>query len=576
MNRPMAMIGFSFFITLIAVGLLGYIVAFWAFAVLAAVLVIALIIRRCRLSTKFIALMTSVIVACAFFCTYTSLVYKRVIAYSGKTLSLTLEITDIEGEQNGTYRYTARVVGSEHKELNGAKIGLLSSMPITADVCDYVTATITPDIAGSSLLSSQLYHKSSGIFLKAHILEAYEVEKNPDKSVGYYFYSVRRAISEIISANLAEDSAGVVSSIFLGDTSGLDYKDSMNFRDIGISHIFCVSGLHVTLVSAIIYRFLSSVIERKRLLYGVTILAVWSFVAVTGFSYSSIRSGVMLSICYLGRMIWRDSDSLNSLGCAALVVCLINPYSATNISFLYSFFATLAMLIMPRPQIRVRSRALRSVIDTAVMSVNVALMTLPIQIFFFGTATLISPLSNCLIFFVVPTLMCCTMLAVILSLFTSILSAGFFLVCSVIAKYLLMISRFVSDFPYTTISADEGFIKPFIIIVVVSAAVLSYMKVGRRRIAVAAAAYCVMLIAGTLCYGLVFKPVMTVNVVDSGSATSVVVTQGDSAVVIGCGGRNYTANDVASLLKQKSMGEIDLLLLPSKKRADIVNLDGLS
>jgi len=579
LNRPMAVIGFSFFFTLIAVGLLGYRVAFCVFLLSAIALLVAVLIFRRRLPTLFLAVMLSTIVACAFFCTYTNLVYKRVVNYAGKPIKVTLEITDIEGENYGSYCYEARIVKTEYKALRGIKVGISTSMPIDVGVCDLVSVEAAFDIAGSDERSSQLYYKSSGIFLKTHILsESYEIEKNPDKSLGFYFYSIKQAISDIVSANLSEDSAGVVNSIFLGDKNGLDYKDDINFRSIGVSHIFCVSGLHVTLISAFIYKILSALIERKRILYAVTILAVWFFVAVTGFSYSSIRSGVMLSVYYLGCMLSRQSDSLNSLGFAALVVCLLNPFSATNISFLYSFFATLGILVMPKPTFikRMRLKALRSVAETAVMSVGVSVFTLPIQIFFFDSATIISPISNCLIFFAIPLLMSCTIIAVVLSLFTSVLSTLFFLICSVIAKYLLFVSGVVAEFPYTTVDASAGFVRFFVITVGVSLLCVVYLKADKKVMKTLFLVSSVMLVSGVLCYNIFFRPVVTVEIIDSGAATSVVVTKGRKAVVVGCGGKAYTAGEIVESLTGKAIGDIDLLLLPSHNRCDVVNLERLT
>lgn len=577
MNRPMAVIGFSFFFTLIAVGLLGYFVAFYSFLGLSAVLLIAAVILRHRLRTAFLAAMLSALVACAFFCVYTNLVYDRVTSYAGKRLKVTLEITDIVGEDYGVYYYEAEVVKSEQRGLQGAKIRISASAPLEVDMCDFVIVDTEFEAAGGNSVSAHLYYKSCGIFLKTHISDGYEIEKNPDKSLGFYFYSIKQSISDIISANLSEDSAGVVNSIFLGDKNGLNYKDNVNFRYIGISHIFCVSGLHVTLVSSLVYKFLSGLIKKKRILYGATIFTVWFFVAITGFSYSSIRSGVMLSIYYLGCMMGRESNSLNSLGFAALVICLLNPFSATNISFLYSFFATLGMLAVPKMKFikKVRFKALRSVIETAVMSVGVAAFTLPIQIFFFGTATLISPLANCLIFFVMPLLMGCTVIAVILSLFTSVLSSLFFLICSLIAKYLLFVSDAVVNLPYTTVDASMEFVRIFVIIAVIGLLVIVYLNLGKNAVKSFSLVCAVMLLSGVSCYGMIFKPVMTAEIIDSGAATSVVVTQGRSAVVVGCGGKSYTASEISNCLQQKTIGEIDLLILPSCDSSDVVGLDRL-
>lgn len=576
LNKPMAATGFSLFFTLIIVGLLGYTVSFWLCISLAVLLLLAVVIMRRKVPALFVAIVCSAMIACAFFCLYTQLVYNRAISYSGATLNLKFEITDIEGEDDGTYHYRAKITDADQKALVGTKVRLSSSSSLEAQVSDFVSTNVELSLAGSDSKSSVLYYKSSGVFLSAKISDDYTVEKNPNKSLGFYLFGIKNGISQIISSNLNEETAAVVNSIFLGDTSELGYKDSMKYRNIGISHIFCVSGLHVTLVSMAIYKFLSAIAQRKSVLYGATIAALWFFVAITGFSPSSIRSAVMLSIYYIGCLLGRDANSLNSLGVAAAVVCLLNPFSATNISFLYSFFATFGMLVMPQPKLsRIKSRLLRPIIQTAIMSVNVMIFTLPIQIFFFGTATIISPLANCLIFFAIPPLMSCTIIAIILSLFTSVLSSAFFLACAVIAKYLIFVSNWVIKLPYTTLDASMDFVKVLVVLIAVVLLAVWYLRLNKRAVITSATVCGVLLLSGVVCYNMLASPVMTVTVIDSGGATSVVITQGGYSVVVGCGGNDYTATKLSYELNGGGGAKNTLMLLPSNENRDVVNLDGL-
>ena len=577
MNRPMAVMGFSLFFTLIAVGLLGYLIAFWTFVVLAAVFLVAAAIFRRGLSTRFIAVMMSAIIACAMFCTYTKLVYNRAVRYAGSEQTLTFRLIDFEGDNDGTHYYKARIVMSERKSLVGADVRISSPTRFDAQVDDFISASVTLNISGSDVKTSHIYYKSSGIFLKAYIFDGYTIEKNPDKSLRYYFFNIKEAISQILSANLNEESAAVVKGIFLGDTCELDSRNTTNFRNVGISHIFCVSGLHVSLISATIYKFLSVLIKRRRILYGATLFAIWFFVAITGFSYSSIRSGVMLSIFYIGRLIGRDGDSLNSLGVAVIVLCILNPFSATNISLLYSFFATLGMLILPKPRLRkIKSKILLAFAETAVMSVNVMALTLPIQIFCFGTATIISPLANCLVFFVIPPLMGCTIIAIILSLFTSVMSSLFFCVCAVISKYLVYVSDLIAEIPFATIDASMLFIRRLVMVAVMVFIGIAYLGLGKKVRRCAVVACLAIFLGSVVCYNVFFSPVMTATVIDSGCATSVVVTQGRNTVVVGCGGSDYTADEISYVLKNKTINTIDLLLLPGKEKTEAFNIDGLS
>ena len=569
----MAMIGFSLFFTLIAVGLLGYRVAFIIFFVLAALVAVLLIIRRARTSRAMLAMLLSAMIACAGFCAYTSLIYDRVTSYVGQNVDVTLEVTEVEGKSGDNYYYVTRIVSAPYKPLIGARVRLSSAAPVEAQVCDRISTYATLRNANYGNL------KYNEIFLSARIVYSYDVEKNPDKSLRFYFYEIRQGISQLISANLDEESAAVVNSIFLGETSELDYRANMNFRNIGISHIFCVSGLHVSLISAAFYGVLSRALGRRKIVYLLTILTVWGFVGITGFSYSSIRAGVMLSVCYLGKIISRKSDSLNSLGLAAVVVCVLNPYSATNVAVLYSFFSTLGIILVTRTEfarklLDRKSEIVRMIIETVLLSLGAMMLSLPVQIIFFDSATIISPLANLLVFIVIAPLMWCVIIAVVLSLFTSVLSELFFLICSLIAKYLIWIADLLSSIPYATVDVSMTFVKIMLFIVIAVLVIVNYLRLGRRGNVAAIISCSMIVVSAVLCYNIFYRPDVRVTVIDSG-ATSVVVTSGRTSVVVGCGGSKHTAGKIDTALRRSGIDEIDLLVLPSRDNSSSFNVSGL-
>ena len=64
-------------------------------------------------------------------------------------------------------------------------------------------------------------------------------------------------------------------ALFLGEIGGIDQTTLKNMRFAGISHILCVSGLHLSLVSAIFFitsrfynpRYTREVVRKIRLIY---------------------------------------------------------------------------------------------------------------------------------------------------------------------------------------------------------------------------------------------------------------------------------------------------------------------
>ena len=51
------------------------------------------------------------------------------------------------------------------------------------------------------------------------------------------------------------------------------------------------------------------------------------FMALVGFSPSVVRAGVTMLLFYAAKWMGEKEDSLTSLGFAALLLCLFNPYT---------------------------------------------------------------------------------------------------------------------------------------------------------------------------------------------------------------------------------------------------------
>ena len=68
------------------------------------------------------------------------------------------------------------------------------------------------------------------------------------------------------------------------------------------------------------------------------------FMALVGFSPSVVRAGVTMLLFYAAKWMGEKEDSLTSLGFAALLLCLFNPYAASDVGLLLSFLMQLGVL----------------------------------------------------------------------------------------------------------------------------------------------------------------------------------------------------------------------------------------
>jgi competence protein ComEC len=96
------------------------------------------------------------------------------------------------------------------------------------------------------------YHRGNGILLLCYPeseLNILQTEQIPAK---YYPAVLRRTLLAYIDGAFPADTACFAKALLLGEKSDLPYEISTAFKISGISHIIAVSGLHVSILFAIV------------------------------------------------------------------------------------------------------------------------------------------------------------------------------------------------------------------------------------------------------------------------------------------------------------------------------------
>lgn len=125
-----------------------------------------------------------------------------------------------------------------------------------------------------------------------------------------------------------------------------DKAESLQLRRSGLAHLFAVSGLHVGLIyvfSDILVSFFTYRSLFRRLINCSIALL---FALSTGPTASALRAALMLIVWNIFKIVDYPVESLNVLGFVGTVNLLIEPYSILSPSFLMSYSATSAILIV--------------------------------------------------------------------------------------------------------------------------------------------------------------------------------------------------------------------------------------
>lgn len=173
--------------------------------------------------------------------------------------------------------------------------------------------------------------------------------------------------------------AGMAEALTLGWRGDLDKELQTQFREAGIMHLLCVSGLHVGLIAAMVGWLMIGVGKerRGRIIKGsVQLLAVWGFALLSGMAPATMRAGLMFSLFIVSRMLARRTDSLNLLAAAAIVMLTVQPMLLLDTGWQLSFSAVAGILLM-RPVISIHHNILW---ESTIVCFAATLATLPVTL----------------------------------------------------------------------------------------------------------------------------------------------------------------------------------------------------
>lgn len=140
----------------------------------------------------------------------------------------------------------------------------------------------------------------------------------------------------------------LIAAFLLGDTEDLAPQELDAFRDMGLMHLFAVSGLNIALLFAILYlpfRFAGIPSVGAALGYAVAT----AFLLLLDFPVPLLRAWLFMTIGLGMRLLDRRLPSWALLFLTAIIVEVLFPLSTFSMSFILSFGITAAILIFYEP-----------------------------------------------------------------------------------------------------------------------------------------------------------------------------------------------------------------------------------
>lgn len=179
-------------------------------------------------------------------------------------------------------------------------------------------------------------------------------------------------------------------TFILGNTSLLEQDSKKSFQNNGISHLFAVSGMHITLISTLLMYLLKKITKNHDISYIITIFILLFYTFITNFSSSILRAFLLFLLIYINKKFKFNLKTIEIIMLILLILLMYNPFYIYSIGFKFTFIISIILILFSK-KINNFKNYFSKLLMTSLISFFISL---PIVINNFFEINLISPLLN--------------------------------------------------------------------------------------------------------------------------------------------------------------------------------------
>lgn len=252
-------------------------------------------------------------------------------------------------------------------------------------------------------------------------VKAGDLSSDVDSGSFSYVASWRESVRKLVlNSSASSASQRIMLALGLGDKSALEPQDWQLYQATGTSHLFIVSGLHISLLAGVVYllgRYLICLYSPALALWpaqhwglALAVVAAFAYALLSGFALPAQRAFGMFALAIFLRL-YNGYVSLPLLLVSCLFgICFSQPLVLRGASLYLSFVAVIILIWQGAAVQRLRwprwGRA----------QLAVSLGMVPLILYWFGEASVLAPIANMLAIPVVSLILVPLVLLLIMAL----------------------------------------------------------------------------------------------------------------------------------------------------------------
>ncbi|MBI9009800.1 MAG: DNA internalization-related competence protein ComEC/Rec2 [Tenericutes bacterium] len=201
----------------------------------------------------------------------------------------------------------------------------------------------------------EVYQSNSYQVMNTFDYETYLLSKNINKVVfvnhqtiysqNLSIYSIKYQITNYIDQNYKEETASFLKLFVLGEKDEIYEENSEVVSNLGISHLFAISGMHLALIIGLLMFFLKKFYLSKETNRTIIIIFLILYNIVTGFKISIIRATLLIIGIYLKDYFNILLTKTDLLSFSFIVLLIYNPYYLYNVGFQLSYLIAFSVIM---------------------------------------------------------------------------------------------------------------------------------------------------------------------------------------------------------------------------------------
>jgi len=348
-------------------------------------------------------------------------------------------------------------------------------------------------------------------------------------------------------------------AIWLGDRSGLDYKEKQNFVLTGTIHILAISGLHVGLVFWFTRALMRTILKTRRRWADVPALLLCILYAlISGAHGSSLRAVLMLIVYELYLWNRKNEDILTALCITVTLLFIFNTDLIWDMGTQMSILAVASILLFNEPLLkllRIFPWTIRNYLSVAISG---QVLLLPLLAITNLQINILSPIYNLLVIPLI-TLYLMTSICGLALIFVPLIPALFFYISGVFLILIQSLCKWGGSFSYTIFPISHPSPLAIFLYFVVCIFLYHWLITQKRKAFFMFIAGCMILIF--FWTGVPFYRETTVYILDVGHGDAILITTAEKENILVDGGTKRIGEQiVVPFLFAKGIRRLDYVV----------------